>query len=1392
MDFAILPQRQGRLLSPLEGPGPNIAPSNDRVMSTLNNAIGTINVVKELVPFDLAKGVLSTVSGILTLVKTTITNQKDFLELAEQCHKISLLIWRATDGVPESHISPVIRSALSELNESVNGIYQAVDERTRKRLTSKVFHVTVNKETIAGWHKDLDRFLALFNTELNISTHQELKELKSLFKKHWVTMQFKTEALVSDVLPVRPPIFMGRDALVQETANFLLEAHHVALIGPGGMGKTSIAQAITHATFLDRIARCLGISSSGANIRNLILHELSSSEDLLLVLDNAETFLDAAVDLSLITNSIDEFGARPNIVLMLTTRTAGLSPNLPWKRVEVPALDEIAACAAFEAIYPLPMKPSILSPLLSALDFHPLSINLLAQAAAQNRWSVEELIAAWDRTKAQAQARARLLENGGGKFNSIAATVELSLDSPSLKKLGVFPSIEEIERFTEALCKHSLAYRKSGFITMLAPIRFYVSSEYNIPSSPFIPLLDRLQAFYDAQLRRELVEATLIREEDVNIEHVIAFRIEHCDVKSTEYAYRLAALFLVSLMQQKPRATALYHYIKKVKCDAQTNSLPWFPIARRRTKANMAAQANCLLVLSSSQMMIGQSAEAQEALSEAHNLAVKCCSTQLTKFTEVVTAQAYISKGNLIMAESMYESALKRKTYLFFQAKSDRYIDSMIYGGLGDVLSMKGKPGASEMAVKTLSSAQCIGNIDGIRLSESQMGLVALLGGNYDVARKHFESSGEGLTHHSALLFSLLFLVDVAHRQGQMTDAKAFHDRLVVIFQKADINDLFVAEGRATLAAYTAQERNVAQAQEQLYWLFDQVTNPIHHTVVKVAYSAAHIELLDNNFPKAVEMFCQTTYWAKTFTANPDQELHAKCALGKLAVLDTDFASAKALFSEVQARCDSMGVLTNSLPYQPLCHTLSDSECIIKVSAYERRAAIIEHVRRDKDDALVGVVCILLLMGSSQSILSSEAVVTFVVVAGAVGLGYKQLAPAAKAKAPSTASPAPKGKKKAKKHTASQASPPPSPAVVSFPAVLPGGFDGDGPTLEADTVPAPEPKRPKSKKKKSKLASSTTPTQADAPAPIPDSSVKSKKGKTTQNTPPLPPPSTSTAASSPEIRALKHSIQSSASIDTDGSWTRVEPRRSRAPGTSAAELTTTTATTTSASEADAPTPGTASPVADRTDDNDNDNDNDNDHGFVARSVPDSRRTLAERLLPKPRKTGVDELRIPRPFPSLYHPALARVMRVQPRPDEQPASGFSWGDYEDVRNDGDGEDNGDDDDGWGVVKSRRSRPDRAPASASASPSASQVLHKGTAPEALTKRQRQNAGKRDAQKAQKAQAEEERLAALAKHKRALERERMAEQQQQQQRAGGKGAKVSGGMMASVDERGKLVWE
>jgi len=349
------------------------------------------------------------------------------------------------------------------------------------------------------------------------------------------------------------------------------------------------------------------------------------------------------------------------------------------------------------------------------------------------------------------------------------------------------------------------------------------------------------------------------------------------------------------------------------------------------------------------------------------------------------------------------------------------------------------------------------------------------------------------------------------------------------------------------------------------------------------------------------------------------------------------------------------------------------------------------------------------------------------------------------------------GNKKNKKKKAGAEPVPPAekpaanPTVVQFPPVVPGGFDVSSAPHDTEATPDSAPKAAKSKKKKGKKSGASG---AGASRPVDAMSDSSATA----------PESSAAAPARPTARARKASTPKPASVappvDTDGSWTRVEPRRLKDPqetppldaGTSDAGVTTTSIT------------GNSSPVAPASDEE--------DAGESKASTSDNRRTLAERMLPKPRKTGVDDM-----LETPDYPSVARVMRIQPGPNDKPAVGFSWADYEDVddsrgtADDADGED----DSGWGVVKSRGRSKTHKPATAP------------TAPETITKRQRQNAAKRETQKAAKADAEAERQARLAQHKRELELAKIAEQYSKPS-----SKNVSGGMTAYVDENGKLVWK
>ncbi|KAH6910504.1 hypothetical protein BKA70DRAFT_1100620 [Coprinopsis sp. MPI-PUGE-AT-0042] len=422
-------------------------------------------------------------------------------------------------------------------------------------------------------------------------------------------------------------------------------------------------------------------------------------------------------------------------------------------------------------------------------------------------------------------------------------------------------------------------------------------------------------------------------------------------------------------------------------------------------------------------------------------------------------------------------------------------------------------------------------------------------------------------------------------------------------------------------------------------------------------------------------------------------------------------------------------------------------------------------------------------MGSALSTISSELAISLLVAVGALGLGLGYCLRSIPAQPHTTAgSTEGQGSKKKKKKKAAgpaqsdageaaplgrDASAAISAQVVAFPDVVPGQFDTTPePTSElAESQLSTAGKSKKQKKKKAKGQ------ETESPAPIPTTSVDQKVATTSTKPAKAKSQKVNTKGlAGPPVQ------ETSASVDTDGSWTRVKPRRKGDPAQHPLEASTSDAgITTSAT-------GNSSPVAERTEDE--------TLSSNPRNSGDNRRTLAEKLLPKPRKTGVEDL-----LETPDVPTLSRVMRIKPGPDEKPASGYSWADYEDVRvtdggeNDADGED-----DGWGVVKSRKPsrcflfgiRSSLITGERQAS-SGNAQLSKSSTPEPMSKKQRQNAQKRDAQKAAKAASEEERLAAVAQHKRGLERVRMAEQAK---KSGGK--TVSGGMKASVDENGKLVWE
>jgi tetratricopeptide (TPR) repeat protein len=391
--------------------------------------------------------------------------------------------------------------------------------------------------------------------------------------------------------------FFGRDGLIEKILDLAEDLVPIALIGAGGIGKTSIALAILHH---DRIKRRFGddrrfircdqfpascvhllrrisdvIGAGVENPENLTpLRKFLSSKKMMMVLDNAESILDPqGRDAQGIYAIVEELTGFDNIWICITSRISTTPPD--YKHIDVPTLSMDAAHDTFYRIHDSDGDRSdVVNGILEQLDFHPLSITLLATVAHQNKWDTKRLVREWE------QRRTSVLQTQHNK--SLAATIELSLSSPLFQELGpdarallgviaffpqgidednlewLFPTISNRTEVFDKFSILSLTHQSNGFVTMLAPLRDYLSPK-DPKTSPLLRAVKeryftRMSVYIDPN-EPKFAETGWITSEDVNVEHLLDV-FTTVDANSDD-VWRACVKFMEHLYWRKKRLTIL-------------------------------------------------------------------------------------------------------------------------------------------------------------------------------------------------------------------------------------------------------------------------------------------------------------------------------------------------------------------------------------------------------------------------------------------------------------------------------------------------------------------------------------------------------------------------------------------------------------------------------------------------------------------------------------------------------------------------------------------------------------------------------------------------------------------------------------------------------------------
>ena len=365
------------------------------------------------------------------------------------------------------------------------------------------------------------------------------------------------------------------------------------------MGKTAVALTVLHherivqkfsdrrrfircdefptsiVNFLDRLSTVIGAGMK--NVTSLVpLRSFITTQQMILVLDNAETILDPHVqDAHAIYLVVEELSQFPNLCLIITSRLSAIPPDC--KRINVPTLSKDAARGMFYRIYPEGERSILVDGLLERLDFHPLSITILATVASQKLWDYHRILKEWEKQKVE------VLQTGH-RNQSLAAVVEVSLESPTFRELGpqaheihgvvaffpqgidedeldwLFPDILDRENTIDAFCMLSLTYRYKGFVTMLAPLREYLHPK-NLGSPSLLweakrRYFSRLH-LVDEELQPGMPgfeETKWVLRENSNVEHLLEAFVALDE--GSEDVWEAYADFLLHLSWHKPALIA--------------------------------------------------------------------------------------------------------------------------------------------------------------------------------------------------------------------------------------------------------------------------------------------------------------------------------------------------------------------------------------------------------------------------------------------------------------------------------------------------------------------------------------------------------------------------------------------------------------------------------------------------------------------------------------------------------------------------------------------------------------------------------------------------------------------------------------------------------------------
>ncbi|KAJ7169199.1 hypothetical protein C8R43DRAFT_120380 [Mycena crocata] len=386
------------------------------------------------------------------------------------------------------------------------------------------------------------------------------------------------------LLPAKPKIFHGRELELEGIVEILgRDSGRIAILGPGGMGKTSLAMAALHhpevaakyehqyfvsaesATTSIELATQIGLHlglKPGIDITRQVVACLVRETCCLLILDNLETLWEPLES----RNGVEAFLALltdiPQLALMITMRGAERPAEIHWTQPFLRPLEPLPYDAALQTFIDIAdgsHSPTDINRLLDLTDNMPLAVGLIAHlvdsegcSSVLKRWETE---------------RTSILSNGDDRRCSLNASITVSLSSARIKSLpdaqqllsllSILPDglsdvelsqcrlpIQNVLQCKAMLLGTSLAYYDGKRrVKLLVPIREHIQKCHPPQPAMIYPLRKHFQLLlniYDTYRTKGAHVAQVVQDLHANhgnIQHILTIGLQNTkpDIAETIY-----------------------------------------------------------------------------------------------------------------------------------------------------------------------------------------------------------------------------------------------------------------------------------------------------------------------------------------------------------------------------------------------------------------------------------------------------------------------------------------------------------------------------------------------------------------------------------------------------------------------------------------------------------------------------------------------------------------------------------------------------------------------------------------------------------------------------------------------------------------------------------------